>query len=96
MCKGTIFLAKEKTYSRTNNEHDSHRICIYGKLLLILVNLIPHTMKSSELIKRLQAEIEANGDNEIVIEANRHSYRDTKVIAKEGKTILALFDKIAD
>jgi len=53
-------------------------------------------MKSSELIKRLQAEIEANGDNEIVIEANRHSYRDTKVIAKEGKTILALFDKIAD
>lgn len=53
-------------------------------------------MKASELIQKLQAGIEAGGDNEIIIEANRHSYRDTKVIAKEGKTILALFDKIAD
>ena len=53
-------------------------------------------MKASELIKKLQAEVEAAGDNEIIIEANRHSYRDTKVISKEGKIILALFDKIAD
>jgi len=53
-------------------------------------------MKASELIKKIQEEIAANGDNEIVIAANRHSYKDTMVVTREGKTILSLFDKIAD
>lgn len=53
-------------------------------------------MKASELITRIQAEINANGDKEIVIAANRHSYRDTQVLTREDKMVLSLFDKIAD
>jgi len=53
-------------------------------------------MKATELINRIKAEIEANGDNEVVIAANRHSYRDVMVVTREDKTILSLFDKIAD
>lgn len=57
-------------------------------------NRIP--MKASELIKRIEAEIAANGDHEIVIAANRHSYRDTQVITRGENLVLSLFDKIAD
>ena len=53
-------------------------------------------MKASELIKKLQEEIQTNGDNEIIIAANRHSYRDAKLVTKDKLTTLALFDKIAD
>ena len=53
-------------------------------------------MKASELIAKIQAEIAASGDNEIVIAANKHSYRDVLVVTREDKTILSLFDKIAD
>jgi len=53
-------------------------------------------MKASELIRRIQAEIEANGDNEVIIAANRHSYADTKVVTRDKEMVLSLFDKIAD
>lgn len=53
-------------------------------------------MKASELIRRIEAEIAANGDHEIIIAANRHSYRDTQVITRGEAIILSLFDKIAD
>lgn len=53
-------------------------------------------MKASELITKLQAEIQANGDKELIIAANRHSYMDTKINTREDKIILSLFDKVAD
>lgn len=53
-------------------------------------------MKASELIRRIQAEIDANGDNEVVISANKHSYADVMVVTRGQNTILSLFDKIAD
>ncbi|MCQ2145864.1 MAG: hypothetical protein MJY72_08985 [Bacteroidales bacterium] len=53
-------------------------------------------MKASELIARLQAEVAANGDKDIVIAANKHSYKDAKVVSKDSEITLALFDKIAD
>ena len=53
-------------------------------------------MKASELINRIKAEMEANGDNEIVFAANRHSYADFMAVTRENKMILSLFDKIAD
>ena len=53
-------------------------------------------MKTSELISRLQAELQANGDKEVIIAANKHSYRDTKVVTRDDVTTLALFDKIPD
>ena len=53
-------------------------------------------MKASELIARLQAEVAANGDTDIVIAANKHSYKDTILVTKDEVTTLALFDKIPD
>lgn len=53
-------------------------------------------MKASELINKLQTEIAANGDNEIVIAANKHSYKDVMVLTREDKMYLSLFDKIDD
>lgn len=53
-------------------------------------------MKATELIARLQAEVAANGDKDVIIAANKHSYKDTKVVSRENEIILALFDKIAD
>ena len=53
-------------------------------------------MKTSELIKALQEELAAKGDKDIVIAANRHSYRNVKLVTKENTTTLALFDKIQD
>ena len=51
-------------------------------------------MKTTELIQKLQAEIEAHGDNEIVFAANKHSYSDTLIVNNEpGTTTLALFNK---
>ena len=51
-------------------------------------------MKATELIKALQEEVNAKGDKEIVIAANRHSYRNVKLVTKEDTTTLALFDKV--
>lgn len=53
-------------------------------------------MKASEFIKRLQDEVNANGDKEVVIAANRHSYADAKVISRDEKITVALFDKVED
>ncbi|MBQ0145230.1 MAG: hypothetical protein MJY86_02385 [Bacteroidales bacterium] len=53
-------------------------------------------MKTSELISRLQAEMQAQGDKEIIIAANKHSYRDAKLVTRDEVTTVALFDKIAD
>lgn len=53
-------------------------------------------MKTSELIKALQEELAAKGDKDIVIAANRHSYRNVKLVTKEETTTLALFDKVQD
>lgn len=53
-------------------------------------------MKASELINKLQAEISEKGDNEIVIAANKHSYKDAVLVSRDGTTTIALFDKIAD
>ena len=53
-------------------------------------------MKTTELIKALQQELETKGDKEIVIAANRHSYRNVKLVTKEETTALALFDKVQD
>lgn len=53
-------------------------------------------MKASELVKKLQDEIAAKGDKEIVIAANKHSYKDTILVTKDEVTTLALFDKIPD
>lgn len=53
-------------------------------------------MKTSELIAKLQEEIKNNGDKEIVIAANKHSYKDAKLVTKEDTTTLALFEKIPD
>jgi len=53
-------------------------------------------MKASELIEKIKAEIEANGDNEVIFAANRHSYADVKVLTRESGMFFSLFDKIAD
>ena len=53
-------------------------------------------MKTTALIKALQQELETKGDKEIVIAANRHSYRNVKLVTKEETTTLALFDKVQD
>jgi len=53
-------------------------------------------MKATELIKRIQDEVAANGDKDVVIAANKHSYADVKVVTRESNIVLALFDKIAD
>ena len=53
-------------------------------------------MKTSELISRLQAELQEKGDKEIIIAANKHSYKDVKIVTREESTTLALFDKVAD
>ena len=53
-------------------------------------------MKTSELISRLQAELQEKGDKEIIIAANKHSYKDVKIVTREASTTLALFDKVAD
>ena len=53
-------------------------------------------MKTTELIKALQQELETKGDKEIVIAANRHSYRNVKLVTKEETTTLARFDKVQD
>ena len=53
-------------------------------------------MKASELIKKLQEEINAKGDKEIVFAANKHSYKDAKLVSNDSTTTVALFDKIAD
>ena len=51
-------------------------------------------MKTSELIAMLQQEMEAKGDKDIIIAANKHSYYGVKLVTKE--TVLALFDKVAE
>ena len=53
-------------------------------------------MKTSELISLLQQELQNSGDKTIVIAANKHSYRDVKLVSKDDVTTLALFDKIPD
>ena len=53
-------------------------------------------MKTSELIAILQQEMEANGDKDILIAANKHSYYGVKLVTKENDTVLALFDKVAE
>lgn len=53
-------------------------------------------MKTSELISALQNELQQNGDTQIIIAANRHSYYEAKIVTKEGVTTLALFDKVAE
>ena len=53
-------------------------------------------MKASELISRLQEAIEKSGDKEVVLAANKHSYKDAKRVVRENEITLALFDKIAD
>lgn len=53
-------------------------------------------MKTSELIQILQNEMQANGDKQIIIAANRHSYYSLKVVSNEDKTTLALFDKVEE
>lgn len=52
-------------------------------------------MKTSELIKKLEEEIRNNGDNDVVFAANKHSYSNTLFVSKDGKTTLALFEKIS-
>lgn len=53
-------------------------------------------MKTSELIKKLELEIQEHGDNEIVFAANKHSYSDTLVVNNQpGITTLAIFEKIS-
>ena len=53
-------------------------------------------MKTSELIKKLESEIQQHGDNRIVFVANKHSYSDTLIVNNEpGVTTLALYEKIS-
>ncbi len=53
-------------------------------------------MKTSELIKKLESEIQQHGDNRIVFAANKHSYSDTLIVNNEpGVTTLALYEKIS-
>lgn len=53
-------------------------------------------MKASELISRLQEVVNTNGDKDIILAANKHSYKDAKVVVRDSEITLALFDKIAD
>ncbi|MCQ2185932.1 MAG: hypothetical protein MJY92_04320 [Bacteroidales bacterium] len=53
-------------------------------------------MKTSELIAALQQELQAKGDKEVIIAANKHSYYGAKIISNEVNTTLALFDKVAE
>jgi len=52
-------------------------------------------MKTTELIKKLEAEVAAKGDREVVFAANKHSYSDTLIVTNEKTTTLALFEKIS-
>ena len=53
-------------------------------------------MKTSELIKKLESEIQQHGDNRIVFAANKRSYSDTLIVNNEpGVTTLALYEKIS-
>ena len=40
--------------------------------------------------------MQETGDKEIIIAANKHSYKDVKIVTREESTTLALFDKVAD
>lgn len=53
-------------------------------------------MKTSELVAKLQEEIAAKGDKDLVFAANKHSYVNAQIVSNESATTLALFDKIAD
>ncbi|MCQ2135603.1 MAG: hypothetical protein MJY67_01670 [Bacteroidales bacterium] len=53
-------------------------------------------MKTSELITLLQKEVEKNGDQNVVIAANKHSYYGVRPVTKDNLTTLALFDKVED
>lgn len=53
-------------------------------------------MKTSELIAALQQDLQANGDKQIILAANRHSYYEAKIVPGESNTTLALYDKVAD
>lgn len=53
-------------------------------------------MTTSELIQMLQNEMQTNGDKQVIIAANRHSYYSVKVVSNEDTTTLALFDKVAE
>lgn len=53
-------------------------------------------MKTSELIAALQQEVQAKGDKEVIIAANKHSYYGVKIVTGENATTLALFDKVAE
>lgn len=53
-------------------------------------------MKTSELIKALQNEIQEKGDKEVIIAANKHSYYSVKIVSNENTTTLALYDKVAE
>lgn len=53
-------------------------------------------MKTSELIAALQQELQAKGDKQVIIAANKHSYYGVKLVSNEETTTLALFDKVAD
>lgn len=53
-------------------------------------------MKTSELIQALQQELQAKGDKEVIIAANKHSYYGVKLVSNETTTTLALFDKVEE
>lgn len=53
-------------------------------------------MKATELIKKLEAEIQEHGDHEVVFAANRHSYTNAVLVTRSDTTTLSLFDKIPD
>lgn len=53
-------------------------------------------MTTSELIQMLQNEMQINGDKQVIIAANRHSYYSVKIVSNDDKTTLALFDKVAE
>lgn len=54
----------------------------------------PIIMKASELIKKLQDQVAASGDKDVIFAANRHGYKEAKVVADEAVITLALFDKV--
>lgn len=51
-------------------------------------------MKASELIKKLQDQVAASGDKDVIFAANRHGYKEAKVVADEAVITLALFEKV--
>lgn len=52
-------------------------------------------MKASELIKKLEEEIQKNGDKDLVFAANKHSYNGAQIVSGETSITLALFGKIS-